>query len=322
MKKYIINAKKILCILLTVIMCAMSSGAAFSVSAEENKEIDVANISADSRQLFSKLFFENNDDVEKVIDYFDSHSDIDKITCIDEVIENLNLNTNYEETYCIIENLYFIDDYVDNERIKEATQGRNLFDNVGGLFSEQKSQNSFVSPIWNKETFHQTKTTTIAKAYFSDSVATKIGNYNMEVDEKYSSGKGAIGLGNRENQYIHFNEYASGSDDSRDEVASLWFVSAELAWKKGKKNDAYMYLGYALHPLQDKEAHGQIGRGQKTPNHLSPVGNVNNADKETGWEWTDSNRNKLKKVDGSRVRYNAAVSVTKKWLAKYKGIFV
>ena len=112
MKKYIINAKKILCILLTVIMCVMSSGVAFSVSAEENKEIDVANISADSRQLFSKLFFENNDDVEKVIDYFDSHSDIDKITCIDEIIENLNLNTNYEETYCIIENLYFIDDYV------------------------------------------------------------------------------------------------------------------------------------------------------------------------------------------------------------------
>ena len=63
MKKYIINAKKILCILLTVIMCVMSSGVAFSVSAEENKEIDVANISADSRQLFSKLFFENNDDV-------------------------------------------------------------------------------------------------------------------------------------------------------------------------------------------------------------------------------------------------------------------
>lgn len=29
-----------------------------------------------------------------------------------------------------------------------------------------------------------------------------------------------------------------------------------------------MYLGYALHPLQDKEAHGQIGRGKSTPQHL------------------------------------------------------
>lgn len=42
---------------------------------------------------------------------------------------------------------------------------------------------------------------------------------------------------------------------------------------------------------------------------------------ETGWEWTNSNRNELKRVPGSRVRYNATVSVTKTWLAKYSKIF-
>ncbi len=84
-----------------------------------------------------------------------------------------------------------------------------------------------------------------------------------------------------------------------------------------------MYLGYALHPLQDKEAHGQIGRGEDIPRHDREYikgDNITHADDETGWEWTDSNRNKLKYVSGSRVRYNAAVSVTDTWLKKYKDI--
>ena len=42
---------------------------------------------------------------------------------------------------------------------------------------------------------------------------------------------------------------------------------------------------------------------------------------ETGWEWTNSNRNELKKVPGSRGRYNATASATKTWLAKYSKIF-
>lgn len=81
-----------------------------------------------------------------------------------------------------------------------------------------------------------------------------------------------------------------------------------------------MYLGYALHPLQDKEAHGQIDRGEKYPAHTYIVGsNRHHADDETDWEWTNSNRNELK-VPGSRARYNATVSVTKHGLqniAKY-----
>lgn len=290
----------------------------YLIYSEDKNRIE--DVSDDSRQLFSKLFFENNDAVEKIIGYFDANSDADKNIYIDEIIESLALDTNREETFCIIENLYFIDDYVESDKIKDATEGRNLLDNVGGIFSEQKKLSFVPQLLWKKDTFHNDKTTSIAKSYFSDTVAAKIGKYNREVDVKYSSGKGAIGLGDRENQYIHFNQYATGSNDSRDEVASLWFVSSELAWKKGQKDNAYKYLGYALHPLQDKEAHGQIGRGQKIPSHISPIGNVNKADTETGWEWTDSNRNKLKSVAGSKKRYNAAVSVTKTWLAKYKTI--
>ena len=62
--------------------------------------------------------------------------------------------------------------------------------------------------------------------------------------------------------------------------------------------------------------------GEKYPAHTYIVGsNRHHADDETGWEWTNSNRNEIKKVPGSRVRYNATVSVTKTWLAKYSKIF-
>ena len=62
--------------------------------------------------------------------------------------------------------------------------------------------------------------------------------------------------------------------------------------------------------------------GEKYPAHTYIVGsNRHHADDETGWKWTNSNRNELKKVPGSRVRYNATVSVTKTWLAKYSKIF-
>ena len=169
---------------------------------------------------------------------------------------------------------------------------------------------------------HRDDTTSLAKSYFSAAVAEKIGKYNREVDIKYSSGWGAI-TGSA-NQYVHFNEYASGSDDSRDYAASAWFVASELAWKKGQKENAYMYLGYALHPLQDKEAHGQIGRGKSTPQHLvsyTKGDNITHADDKTGWEWTNSSRNALKAVSGSKKRYNAAVAVTKQYLAQCSKIF-
>lgn len=76
------------------------------------------------------------------------------------------------------------------------------------------------------------------------------------------------------------------------------------SWRgKRAKENAYMYLGYALHPLQDKEAHGQIGRGKSTPQHLvsyTKGDNITHADDKTGWEWTNSSRNALKAVSGSK----------------------
>lgn len=232
------------------------------------------------------------------------------------IISELDLNTDAQETICILKNIIEINDYVEEEKIADATAGFNMFDHIGGLFSEELSLNGGVQPLWGTGV-HRDDTTSLAKSYFSAAVAEKIGKYNREVDIKYSSGWGAI-TGSA-NQYVHFNEYASGSDDSRDYAASAWFVASELAWKKGQKENAYMYLGYALHPLQDKEAHGQIGRGKSTPQHLvsyTKGDNITHADDKTGWEWTNSSRNALKAVSGSKKRYNAAVAVTKQYLAQ------
>lgn len=319
--------KKVISILFAILLCITSCNVTSIAFADSTQNTDYGSVSDDSQKLFSKLFFSNNEDVEKIISYFDTETNkgielpLIKNININEIINELNLNTNYVETNCIIENVYIIEDYVENDKINDATQGQNLLDNVGGLFSEQRDFNFVVQPLWDKDTFHKNKTTSLAESYFSKTVAAKIGQYNREVDIKYSSGKGAIGLGDKSNQYIHFNEYASGSEDSRDYAASTWFIACELAWKQGKKETAYMYLGYALHPLQDKEAHGQIGRGKKIPSHTYIIGsNRHHADDETGWEWTNSSRTELKAVSGSRVRYNAAVSVTKTWLSKYKNI--
>ena len=231
------------------------------------------------------------------------------------------MQTNYNETVCIIDNLRRIDEYVEEEKINDATTGSSLSDPFGGMLTKDMDAQPGIQPLWNKDTVHKNKTTEIAKKYFSSTVATKIGNYDREVDIKYSSGWGAI-TGSA-NQYIHFNQYASGSEDSRDYAATTWFVACSLAWQKGQKENAYMYLGYALHPLQDKESHGQIGRGKSIPQHLvsyTSGDNITHADDETGWEWTNSSRNALKKVSGSRVRYNAAVSVTDKYLKQYAGV--
>lgn len=297
----------------------------FPISA--NAEVGgVSATETNDKVLFSELFFNRQDDVNKVIGYFDSdiaNGAIPQTHEIDvnQLIETLGLQTNYNETVCIIDNLRRIDEYVEEEQIQDATTGSSLSDPFGGMLTKDMDAQPGIQPLWNKDTVHKNKTTEIAKKYFSSTVATKIGNYDREVDIKYSSGWGAI-TGSA-NQYIHFNQYASGSEDSRDYAATTWFVACSLAWQKGQKENAYMYLGYALHPLQDKESHGQIGRGKSIPQHLvsyTSGDNITHADDETGWEWTNSSRNALKKVSGSRVRYNAAVSVTDKYLKQYAGV--
>lgn len=313
--------------IISVIMVVLISIASTCFPISANAEVGgVSATETNDKVLFSELFFNRQDDVNKVIGYFDSdiaNGAIPQTHEIDvnQLIETLGLQTNYNETVCIIDNLRRIDEYVEEEKINDATTGSSLSDPFGGMLTKDMDAQPGIQPLWNKDTVHKNKTTEIAKKYFSSTVATKIGNYDREVDIKYSSGWGAI-TGSA-NQYIHFNQYASGSEDSRDYAATTWFVACSLAWQKGQKENAYMYLGYALHPLQDKESHGQIGRGKSVPQHLvsyTSGDNITHADDETGWEWTNSSRNALKKVSGSRVRYNAAVSVTDKYLKQYAGI--
>lgn len=302
-------------IILTMIPCI-----AFADNQIIDNEIIISSSNRENEIMFSSLFFNNNDDIEKIINYFDTYlSEGNTMPPINSInftalINDLQLNTNEEETICIIKNVCEIDEYVEENKISEATMGNAPLDNIGGILGYNPNS---IQPLWKSEV-HNTDTTSIAKSYFSADIAAKIGKANADVDVKYSSGWGAIA--NHANQYIHFNEYASGSEDSRDYAASTWFVASELAWKKGQSDNAYMYLGYALHPLQDKEAHGQIDRGKSVPAHTYKAGsNRHHADDKTGWEW-NSNRSDLKEVAGSRVRYNAAVTVTREWLGKYKNI--
>lgn len=291
-----------------------------------NDEIIAENEKSQSEIQFANLFFTKNEDVEKIIAYYDyelantNTVPATDIGSVNYIIGELQLNTNCEETICIIQNIFEIDEYVDEEKINKAIQGIITPDNIDSFFYTPEPVFNPIQPAWGSEV-HNNKTTELAKSYFSDTVAAKIGKYNREVDLKYSSGIGAIT--GSPNQYIHFNEYASGSEDSRDYAAATWFVASELAWDKGQTENAYMYLGYALHPLQDKESHGQIGRGKSTPQHIVPYtkgDNITHADDVTGWEWTNTSKNALKAVGGSKVRYNKAVSVTKTWLSKYKEI--
>lgn len=317
------KVKKVFCSLAAFILCITSL--CIPVSAVANTDdATVCSVTEENHILFSRLFFDNHEDIEKLTEYFNDDvvvkTDFQSIETlnIDNIISELGLNTNTEETICILKNIFEINEYVEEEKIADATEGFFPFDNIGGLFSEELTLNGGIQPLWGADV-HRDDTASLAKAYFTTAVAEKIGKYNREVDVKYSSGVGAIV--NQQNQYIHFNQYASGSDDSRDYAASTWFVACSLSWKNGNKEDAYMYLGYALHPLQDKEAHGQIGRGKAIPSHTYTYGsNRHHADDTIGWEWTDSNRNELKSVSGSKKRYNAAVSVTKTWLSKYKDI--
>lgn len=319
------KVKKAFCSLVAFILCITSLGIPVSAVANTD-DTSVCSVNEENHIIFSRLFFDNHEDIVKLTEYFyddviikNNFQSIETMD-IDSIILELGLNTNTEETICILKNVFEINEYVEEEKIADATEVFFPFDCIGGLFAEEPTLGSGIQPLWKAEV-HRDDTKSLATPYFGDTAAEKIGKYNREVDTKYSSGWGAI-TGSA-NQYIHFNEYASGSDDSRDYAAAAWFVASELAWKKGQKENAYMYLGYALHPLQDKEAHGQIGRGKPTPQHLvsyTKGDNITHADDKTGWEWTNSNRNALKAVSGSKKRYNAAVAVTKQYLEQYSKI--
>ena len=160
---------------------------------------------------------------------------------------------------------------------------------------------------------------------FSSSVAKSIAKNCRALDDVYPSTAYAknfmLHYEERIWQYYHFNGYKSGNKDTRVEYANSWLNRAINYYKKGKRKDAYKWLGYALHCLQDREAHGQIGRGEVIPEHIfSRKGEKNRtkADTAIGYEWTNSKRNALKYVPFSHKRVNAAKKITRDYLLKFK----
>lgn len=250
--------------------------------------------------------------LKKTVSYICDLKQSDGIVDVMDFIDNLELNFTQEELNCVIENVYEIGEYVAEDTSMDVINSEKTpFDKIG---------EPEIEPMWDKDDYHVDVTRVVASNFFDSTVARKIGEYDRQVDIDYSAIDAFFG--GKPEIYIHFNGYLTGGNDTRDEAAAKWFVSSELAWKNGNKEEAYKYLGFALHPLQDKEAHGQIGRGLKRPQHaIDLLGqNINKADELYGWEWTDSNRVALKSVPGSVVRYVAATNVTKEYLGKYAKI--
>lgn len=81
-------------------------------------------------------------------------------------------------------------------------------------------------------------------------------------------------------------------------------------WKKGEKNKALEHLGYGLHALQDREAHGQQGRGKDIPAQTV------NADK-IEYVWKDSQHVKLKKDTLHKTRLVSTAKATKDYINKF-----
>ena len=177
---------------------------------------------------------------------------------------------------------------------------------------------------WGKSNHYDWTYSVAKQCGYRANIAKKIAKNCRALDEVYPSTAYAknftIHAEEMEWQYYHFNKYKSGSKDSRIEYANKWLSKAIREYYMGRYDSAYMWLGYALHCLQDIEAHGQIDRGKIIPNHLGNVNGDkrNKADCSSGYEWTDKNKNRLKYVRNSKKRQNAAKSITKKYINNFK----
>lgn len=110
-------------------------------------------------------------------------------------------------------------------------------------------------------------------------------------------------------QYYHFNGNKKG-EDSRVTFANTKMKKAVSLWKKGEKDKALEHLGYGLHALQDREAHGQQGRGNDIPVQTA------NADK-IEYVWKDSQHVKLKKDTLHKTRLVSTAKATKDYINKF-----
>lgn len=109
------RTKKTFCSVLAFILCITALGMPVSATAKEKTTETIMTYSANEENhiTFSKLFFDNHEDIVKLTEYF-SDDGIKSIKDIDinEIISKLDLNTNAEETICILKNIFEINEYV------------------------------------------------------------------------------------------------------------------------------------------------------------------------------------------------------------------
>ncbi len=118
-------------------------------------------------------------------------------------------------------------------------------------------------------------------------------------------------------QYYHFNGYKAGNKDTRYDYACQKRRQAVKYWKSNH-DYALRMLGYGLHAIQDMCAHGQIGRGNIIPEHLSSE-RTRPADTVINYVWTNSAKNRLKKKPGDISRLLETQRLTYTFLKAFLG---
>lgn len=119
-------------------------------------------------------------------------------------------------------------------------------------------------------------------------------------------------------QYYHFNGYKSGNNDTRYEYACQKRREAVKYWKSNH-DYALKMLGYGLHAIQDMCAHGQIGRGNSIPQHITSE-SIRHADEMINYVWTNnSTRNSLRKSPGDLSRLFETQRLTYTFLKAFLG---
>lgn len=215
----------------------------------------------------------------------------------------------------------------DDTSILLATQGTTHGANLFAYCNNDPVNWIDPSGYWGKDV-HYTYTLQAASRIFNSFDAEILAQADIDVDTLYPPFPPALHpiRGDwhwRINQKIHFNRNPEGLADSRLIISlfmlllssKLW-VEAELLFERSAKTDgdyhirnygyyrALTYLGYGLHALQDIDAHGNIGVGNKCfAQHLiSSNGRLIHKADDINYSWTDGSRTALF-WDSNRTRY-------------------
>ena len=118
----------------------------------------------------------------------------------------------------------------------------------------------------------------------------------------------------------HFNLNKTGTD-SRVLYANRRISDAVYFWNLKSYQRGIHHLGWGLHAVQDMEAHGQIGRGYLTPQHIfTTLGNPNSILKKADsidFDWKNREHIKLIDADGHRWRLRSSERMTINYLDKF-----